>query len=187
VATVSSHMMHTWNSVLMKEIQPISTNNILMEICDCFLYCLFIYVLSLVNQLLLSGGRGELKCSSRVGWSCSTSDTCRVTRVISYKWGKTCKYLRQVEHIRGLLFIYICIVIGEPIIIKWGPSWSWSYGSWIYSYLCNQCISPLTFFEFESQDQTKIYKKIHRKLKIEQHESLGWTQVLQQGRLFLLH
>jgi len=20
------------------------------------------------------------------------------------------------------------------------PSWSWSYGSWIYSYLCNQCI-----------------------------------------------
>jgi len=23
------------------------------------------------------------------------------------------------------------------------PSWSWSYGSWIYNYLCNQCISPL--------------------------------------------
>ena len=45
-----------------------------------------------------------------------------------------------------LLFIYICIVIGEPIIIKWGPSWSWSYGSWIYNYLYNQCILPLTFF-----------------------------------------
>ena len=28
-----------------------------MEICDCFLFCLFISVLSLVNQLLLSGGR----------------------------------------------------------------------------------------------------------------------------------
>jgi hypothetical protein len=25
-----------------------------------------------------------------------------------------------------------------------GPSWSWSYGSWIYNYLCNQCLSPLT-------------------------------------------
>jgi hypothetical protein len=25
----------------------------------------------------------------------------------------------------------------------WGPSWSWSYGSWIYNYLCNQCLSPL--------------------------------------------
>jgi len=24
-----------------------------------------------------------------------------------------------------------------------GQSWSWSYGSWIYSYLCNQRISPL--------------------------------------------
>ena len=25
-----------------------------------------------------------------------------------------------------------------------GPSWTWSYGSWIYNYLCNQCLSPLT-------------------------------------------
>jgi len=24
-----------------------------------------------------------------------------------------------------------------------GPSWSWSYGSWIYSYICNQGLSPL--------------------------------------------
>ena len=24
-----------------------------------------------------------------------------------------------------------------------GPSWSWSYGSWNYNYLCNQCLSPL--------------------------------------------
>jgi len=22
-----------------------------------------------------------------------------------------------------------------------GPSWSWSYGSWIINYLCNQCLS----------------------------------------------
>jgi len=27
-----------------------------------------------------------------------------------------------------------------------GSSWSWSYGSWIYTYLCNQSISPLTFW-----------------------------------------
>jgi len=25
---------------------------------------------------------------------------------------------------------------------RW-PQWSWSYGSWIYNYLCNQCLSPL--------------------------------------------
>jgi hypothetical protein len=24
-----------------------------------------------------------------------------------------------------------------------GPLWSWSYVSWIYNYLCNQCLSPL--------------------------------------------
>jgi hypothetical protein len=24
-----------------------------------------------------------------------------------------------------------------------GPSWSWSYVSWIYNYLCNQCLSPI--------------------------------------------
>ena len=24
-----------------------------------------------------------------------------------------------------------------------GPSWSWLYGSWIFNYLCNQCLSPL--------------------------------------------
>jgi len=29
------------------------------------------------------------------------------------------------------------------LIRKLGLSWSWSYGSWIYNYLCNQCISPL--------------------------------------------
>ena len=29
-----------------------------------------------------------------------------------------------------------------------GPSWSWSYGSWIYNYmyLCNHCLSPLTLW-----------------------------------------
>ena len=26
---------------------------------------------------------------------------------------------------------------------KRGSSWPWSYGSWIYKYLCNQCLSPL--------------------------------------------
>jgi len=24
-----------------------------------------------------------------------------------------------------------------------GAWWSWSYGSWIYNYLCNRCLSPL--------------------------------------------
>ena len=29
------------------------------------------------------------------------------------------------------------------LIIGKGSSWSWSQGSWIYNYLCNQCLSPL--------------------------------------------
>jgi hypothetical protein len=28
-------------------------------------------------------------------------------------------------------------------IFKKGLSWPWSYCSWIYNYLCNQCLSPL--------------------------------------------
>jgi len=27
-----------------------------------------------------------------------------------------------------------------------GQSWSWSYSCWIYNYICNQCISPLTLW-----------------------------------------
>ena len=26
---------------------------------------------------------------------------------------------------------------------SWGPSWPWSYGNWIYNYLCKQCLTPL--------------------------------------------
>ena len=31
----------------------------------------------------------------------------------------------------------------KQLIIQKGLSWSWSYGSWIYNYLSNQCLSPL--------------------------------------------
>ena len=27
--------------------------------------------------------------------------------------------------------------------LEWGSGWLWLYGSWIYNYLCNQCLSPL--------------------------------------------
>ena len=35
--------------------------------------------------------------------------------------------------------LYLCIWYIE----KYGSSWSWSYVTWIYSYPCNQCLSPL--------------------------------------------
>jgi hypothetical protein len=28
-----------------------------------------------------------------------------------------------------------------------GPSWPWSYGSWTYNYICNQCLSPLMLWD----------------------------------------
>ena len=30
--------------------------------------------------------------------------------------------------------------------LRQGLSWPWSYGSWIYNYLCNQCLSPMMFW-----------------------------------------
>jgi hypothetical protein len=32
-----------------------------------------------------------------------------------------------------------------PLSVE-GLSWSWSYGIWIYNYLCNQCLLPLTLW-----------------------------------------
>jgi hypothetical protein len=46
----------------------------------------------------------------------------------------------------GQKWIYICVFM----MIDYdnhescrGSLWSWSYGSWIYNYMCNQCLSPL--------------------------------------------
>ena len=36
-----------------------------------------------------------------------------------------------------------CIRLCDKVCQWLGPLWSWSYGSWIYNYLCNQCLSPL--------------------------------------------
>jgi len=35
--------------------------------------------------------------------------------------------------IKTVLTVNFCVL---------GPSWSWSYGSWIYNYLWHQCLSP---------------------------------------------
>ena len=51
-------------------------------------------------------------------------------------WNQTCVILYRVC---GKYFILM------ELWTKWGPSWSSSYGSWIYNYLCNQCLSPPTF------------------------------------------
>ena len=37
---------------------------------------------------------------------------------------------------------FYCYIMSFLLLV--GPSWWWSYGSWIYNYLYNLCISPLT-------------------------------------------
>ena len=48
------------------------------------------------------------------------------------------EYTRRLHRRRVSCFVYILISI-----FKWklGLSWPWSYGSWIYNNLCNQCLS----------------------------------------------
>ena len=44
--------------------------------------------------------------------------------------------------------IFFSHLMERTSYIQWyeGPSWSWSYGSWIYNYLCNEYLSPLTLW-----------------------------------------
>jgi len=44
-------------------------------------------------------------------------------------------------------YVLIDILAFSTRISSWlSAVWSWSYGSWIYNYLCNQCLSPLTLW-----------------------------------------
>jgi hypothetical protein len=47
-------------------------------------------------------------------------------------------YYRIINKLTKILFWYLILSL-----LSEGPSWSWSYGSWIYNYLCNQYLSPL--------------------------------------------
>ena len=54
--------------------------------------------------------------------------------------------LRTIHNICKILPLFCqpscihCLYICLPLPGSW---WSWSYVSWIYNYLCNQCLSPL--------------------------------------------
>jgi hypothetical protein len=56
----------------------------------------------------------------------------QVNRIEIYFW-----YLKKY------VCFCVCRCAVRLCIITWlEPSWPWSYGSWIYNYLCNQCLSP---------------------------------------------
>jgi len=49
--------------------------------------------------------------------------------------------MKSVSKIRTI--ICSVMIFSNNIHMYKGPSWSWTYGSWIYNYLRNQCLSPL--------------------------------------------
>jgi hypothetical protein len=51
------------------------------------------------------------------------------------------------------------------IIILLGTSWSWLYGSWIYNYLYNQCLSPLNKANNMSKCEDLILIRLWRNIK----------------------
>jgi len=50
--------------------------------------------------------------------------------------------VRDIIHDADLMIdqVLLCCAILQ---CRWRPKWLWSYGSWIYNYLCNQCLSQL--------------------------------------------
>jgi hypothetical protein len=51
----------------------------------------------------------------------------------------------------------------------------WTYGSWIYNYLCNQCLSPLVASS----------NPVHGKMNSIQHYVIKYDSDLRQVRVFL--
>ena len=53
------------------------------------------------------------------------------------------KQKTKSTHSKKCIFNNIVRLNNSQLLTTEGPSWSWMYGSWIYNYLCNQCLSPL--------------------------------------------
>ena len=51
------------------------------------------------------------------------------------------QFVGKLNYIFFAQIIYCTIYLGNTIPCVMGPSWS--YGSWIYNYMCNQCLSSL--------------------------------------------
>ena len=55
-------------------------------------------------------------------------------------------FVRMVDHSiprLGCKQFAVGLCFSRRAVVQTGPSWPCSYGSWIYNYLCNQCLSPL--------------------------------------------
>ena len=60
-------------------------------------------------------------------------------------------YLYNIVHIylHNIVHIYLYYIHFYHALVLFEQSkssWLWSYGRWIYNYICNQCLSPLTLW-----------------------------------------
>ena len=53
---------------------------------------------------------------------------------------------REYDYIISGVYMPLGILVTILFNLIEGPSWPWSYGSWIYNHLCNQCVSPLNMW-----------------------------------------
>ena len=52
------------------------------------------------------------------------------------------KSKHRSNRLKGVLF-HVRTNLKIQILLLQGLPWPWSFGSWIYNYLCNRCLSPL--------------------------------------------
>jgi hypothetical protein len=76
-----------------------------------------------------------------------------------------------------LLTIYVCFVSFQMFLFiefrihhlnlsgSKGSSWSWLYGSWIYNFPCNQCLSIITKVVSANSSHGKMYSIQHYVIK----------------------
>ena len=78
-------------------------------------------------------------------WAClplhhQSLNVISVSSKLMKTWRKT-KITILIVHVHIQVF-YLLHIYSTNL----GLPWSWSYDSWIYNYLCNQCLSPLTLW-----------------------------------------
>ena len=62
------------------------------------------------------------------------------------KFERRCFYTVYMKYIVTTFILTDNIILYLMYNSYGGQSRSWSYGSWIYNHLCNQCLSPLTLW-----------------------------------------
>jgi hypothetical protein len=60
------------------------------------------------------------------------------------KWSLSYQHWHTLDKKLKITIVFIFLVTIHSFIYIEGLLWSWSYSSWIYNYLCNQCLSLLT-------------------------------------------